>query len=365
MFKPSPSLNFDKTLQKYKEIIDHGIESYFEEIINESKNFILSSYYPLREFVLNGGKRLRPVMTIMAFKALCDQDEEKIYLPAVGLELFHNSSLIHDDIMDEDGERRGMPSMHKEFENKFLKEYEEKKYLGGIFRKTSERFGVSIAILHGDILYALTESCFMNSRFETDEINRAIDVIGQTYRVICEGQMLDILSEQKRDLTESDYLEVIEKKTAHLFMSAVQIGSIFARTPVKQFDAFSKYAINIGLAFQLQDDLIDISPGLKGHALGSDIKRGKYTLLMIKAFENVNPKQKKILLSALGNENAAPEKIQAAIDVLYNTGAVDYVKEKAYQKLREGQSYLDNIGLSEEGRDFFVGLVNFLEHRKI
>jgi len=358
-------MTFDKTLQKYKEIIDSGLKTLFEERINESKDFIRSSYFYLREFVLKGGKKLRPVMTIMAFKALCDQNEEKIYLPSVGLELFHNSSLIHDDIMDEDGERRGMLSMHKNFENHFLKEYEEKKYKGGIFHKTSERFGVSIAILHGDILYALTESCFTNSLFETDEISRALDVIGQTYRVICEGQMLDILSEQKRDFTETDYLEVIEKKTAHLFMAAIQVGAIFARTTAQQFDAFSKYAINIGLAFQLQDDLIDISPGLKGHALGSDIKRGKYTLLMIKAFEKTNSKQKHILLSALGNDHAAQETIQAAIEVLHATGAVDYVKEKAFQKLKEGQSYLDDIGLLEDGREFFDGLVNFLEQRKI
>ena len=358
-------MNFDKTLHKYKEIIDSGLITLFEEIINESKDFIQSSYFSLREFVLKGGKKLRPIMTIMAFKALCDQDEKKIYLPAVGLELFHNSSLIHDDIMDEDSERRGMLSMHKNFENLFLKEYEEKKYEGDIFRKTSERFGVSIAILHGDILYALTESCFTNSQFETDEISRALDVIGQTYRVISEGQMLDILSEQKRDFTETDYLEMIEKKTAHLFMAAIQVGAIFSRTSAQQFDAFSGFAINIGLAFQLQDDLIDICPGLKGHAFGSDIKRGKNTLLMIKAFENANSKQKHILLSALGNELAAQETIQTAIDVLHATGAVDYVKERANQKLREGQSYLDNIGLSEEGREFFDGLVNFLEQRKI
>ncbi len=104
--------------------------------------------------------------------------------------------------------------------------------------------------------------------------------------------MLDILSEQKRDLTETDYLEVIEKKTAHLFMAAVQVGAIFGRS-------------------------------------------------------------------------TAQEAIQAAIDVLHATGSLDYVKDKANQKLREGKSYLDNIELSEEGRDFFDGLVNFLEQRKI
>lgn len=358
-------MNFDETLKKYKEVIDSELETLFEEKIKESKDFIRSSYSELREFVLKGGKRLRPVLTIMAFKALCDQDEEKVYLPAVGLELFHDSSLIHDDVMDEDDERRGMLSMHKNFENQFLNDYEEKQYEGGIFRKSSVRFGVSIAILQGNILYALTESCFTNTPFETDDIRRALDVIGQTYKVINEGQMLDILSDKKRDFTENDYMEVIEKKTAHLFMAAVQVGAIFGRSTAQQLDALSRFAINVGLAFQLQDDIVDISPGLKGHALGSDIKRGKHTLLIIKAFENATPKQKHILLSAMGNDNASQEKIQAAIDVLHATGSLDYVKDKANQKLREGKSYLDNIELSEEGRDFFDGLVNFLEQRKI
>lgn len=358
-------MNFNKTRQKYKEIIDLELKALFEEKIKESKGFIRSSYSYLKEFVLNGGKRLRPVLTIMAFKAVCDQDEEKIYLPAVGLELFHDCSLIHDDIMDEDGERRGNLSMHKKFEYQFLNTYEEREYEGEIFRKSSVKFGVSAAILQGNILYALTESCFTNSPFETDDIRRAIDVISHTYRVINEGQMLDILSAQKRDFTENDYMEVIEKKTARLFMAAIQVGAIFGGSTVQQLDSLSKFAVNIGLAFQLQDDIVDISPGLKGHALGSDIKRGKHTLLMIKAFEKASPKQKHILFSALGNDCAAQETIQAAIDVLHATGAVDYVKDKADQKLRGGQSSLDNIGLSEEGRDFFDGLVSFLEQRKI
>lgn len=358
-------MDFDKTLFKYKKIIDSRIKTLFEKRIFDSKDFIKSSDSYLKEFLLRGGKRLRPIMTIMAYKSLCDQDEEKIYLPAVGIELFHNSSLIHDDIMDEDRERRGMPSMHKHFENVFLKDYEEKKYIGGIFRKMSERFGVSIAILQGDILYALTESCFTNSSFEADVIRKALDVINHTYRKISEGQILDILSEVKRDFTEDDYFEVIETKTAYLFKAAIQIGAIFSRTTTEQMDALSQYAINIGMAFQLQDDLIDISPGLKGHALGSDIRRGKRTLLIIKALKNANEKQKQIILTAFGNYQADQGMIKSASDVLYTTGSVDYVKRLARQKLREGQSYLDNSGLSEEGLAFFEGLVDFMANRKI
>ena len=360
MLSRASKRDFEKTLEKYKEIIDSGLKTLFDEKILDSKDFIKSSYSYLKEFVLRGGKRLRPAMTIMAYKAVCDQDEKKIVLPAIGIELFHNSSLIHDDIMDEDSERRGMLSMHKYFDELFLKDYGEIKYEGQIFRKMSERFGVSLAILQGDILYGLTEKCFTHSPFGADKIRKALDVINHTYRVICEGQMLDILSELKRDITENDYLGVIESKTAHLFRAAVQVGAIFGSATARPLNALSQYAISIGTAFQLQDDLLDISPGLKGHAFGSDIRRGKYTLLMIKAFEMASQKQRQNLLSALGNDKADRGAMKAAVEVLYAAGAVDYVKRLARQKLREGQSCLINAGLSEEARAFFEGLADFM-----
>jgi geranylgeranyl diphosphate synthase type I len=358
-------MDFNKTLSKYKRIVDSKITALFDNKILDSTGFINSSYVYLKEFLLRGGKRLRPVMAILAYKSLCNQDEEKIYLPAVGIELFHNSSLIHDDIMDEDGERRGMPSMHKHFEKVYLQDYEEKRSNGGIFSKMSERFGVSIAILQGDILYALTESCFTDSSFEAETCRRALDVINKTYRKISEGQILDILSEVKTDFAEDDCLELIETKTAYLFKAAIQVGAIFSQTSAEQMEALSQYALNIGMAFQLQDDLLDINPGLKGHALGSDIKRGKRTLLMLKALEKASEKQKKILLAAFGNYKADQNKIKAASDVLYDTGAVDDVKSLAFQKLREGQSCLANTGLTQEGRFFFEGLIDFLANRKI
>ncbi|MFC2157086.1 polyprenyl synthetase family protein [Acidobacteriota bacterium] len=358
-------MDFDGTLIKYKKIIDSGIETLFEDRINDSKDFLKSSYKYLKEFVLQGGKRLRPIMAIMAYKSLCDQDEEKIYLPAVGIELFHNSSLIHDDIMDENEKRRGMPSMYKHNEMTFLKEYEEKKYNGGVFRKRSERFGVSIAILQGDILYALTESCFTNTSVQADVSRKALDVINFTYRKISEGQILDIISEVNRDFTEDDYFEAIDTKTAYLFRASIQVGAIFSQTTSTQMAALSQYATHIGAAFQLQDDLIDIRPGLKGHALGSDIIRGKRTLLIIKALENSNEKQKRILLSAFGNYSADPGMITAASDVLYDTGSVDYVKNMAHQKLQQGRSYLTDAGLSKEGMTFFEDLANFMANREI
>ena len=358
-------MDFETTLKRYKEIIDSRLKALFDERILDADDFLKSVYFYLKEYVLSGGKRLRPIITIMAFKAARGQDEETIVLPAVGIELFHNSSLIHDDIMDEDSERRERLSMHKYFEKLFLKDYEEKKYGGRIFRKMSERFGVSMAILQGDILYALTERCFIQSPFEADRVRKALDVIHHTYRVISEGQILDILSELRRDATEDHYLRVIETKTAHLFKAAVQVGAIFGGATEPQLEALSRYALSLGTAFQLQDDLMDISPGLKGPAYGSDIRRGKFTLLMIKAFEGASPRQRRRLLSALGSDNADRGTIQAAIDVLHAAGAVDYVKRLVLQKLHDGRAALMNAGLSKEAGAFFEDLAHFLAQRKI
>lgn len=320
----TPAPDFAAAFKRYKDIIDSRMRAFFEDRIRESDGFLKSAYSYLGKYVLNGGKRLRPLLTIMAYKAAGGRDENAVVLPAVGIELFHNSSLIHDDIMDEDVERRGMLTIHKHFEKLFLTDYEEKRFRGRIFAKMSERFGVSMAILQGDILYALTERCFTESSFGADLVRRALGVVHHTYRVISEGQMGDILSELRRDISEDDYLRVIEKKTAHLFKAAVEVGAILGGAPEPQLEALSRYGYALGTAFQLQDDLVDLSPRLKGRAYGSDIRQGKFTLLMIKAFEKANPRQKRQLLSALGNDNADRRTVQAAIDVLRATGAVDY-----------------------------------------
>jgi len=358
-------MEFQEILQNYKEVIDSRLKTIFDEKIDDSQGFIKTSYSYLKKFVLGGGKRLRSLFTIMAFKAVSDEDENRIYLPAVGIELFHNSSLIHDDIMDEDSERRGMLSMHKNFENLFLEEHEEISYEGSIFNKLSKRFGVSMAILQGNILYALTEKCIANSPFNSEKASKALHIINRAYRVINEGQMMDILSESKKDMHEEAYLRMIETKTAHLFKAAVQVGAVLGEADENQFHDLSEYAIHIGTGFQLYDDLIDIRPGQKGHALGSDIKKGKSVLLITEAFEKANERQKEVLSKAWGNEGTDEGAIQAAIDVLHATGAVEYVKQLIKDKIHVGKSILEKANLNGEAKAFFVSFADFLTDREL
>lgn len=358
-------MEFEETLRKYKEIIDSRLKTIFAEKIQNSQGFLKTSYSYLEEFVLRGGKRLRSLFTIMAFKAVSDEDEDRIYLPAVGIELFHNSSLIHDDIMDEDNERRGMLSMHANFEDQFLKDHKEISYNGSIFNKLSKRFGVSMAILQGNILYALTERCFVDSPFSSEDVRKALDLINRAYRVINEGQMLDILAESRTDMSEKAYLRMIELKTAHLFKAAIQVGAVLGKANENELDELSNYATPIGIAFQLYDDLIDIRPGKKGHALCSDIKKGKSVLLIKKAFEKSSEKQKAVLRETWGNEDADQEMIQAVIDVLYATGAVDHVRKLAEEKILLGKSALETADFGKKAKTFFISFANFMASREL
>jgi len=358
-------MGFEETIDKYSRIIDSRLNSLFNQKISSSEGFLKTSYSYLKEFVLGGGKRIRPILTIMAYKAVCNHDEEKIYLPAVGIELFHNSSLIHDDIMDEDSERRGLLSMHKNFEQRYLKDHQEFEYKGEIFNEMSKRFGVSMAILQGNILYALTEKCFANSQFENDQVRHTLDIINETYRLINEGQMLDILLEKKIRMTDVDYLTMIEAKTASLFKTAVEVGATLGQAGENQLETLKHYAMNTGIAFQLQDDLIDISPGRKGHALGSDIRKGKSVLLIKKALRKLDKDQQVALSEVWGNEEADQESIQAAIGILHRTGAVDEIKQLAEEKIIEGKSVLEKADLFKEAQEFFISFSDFMLSRDI
>ena len=155
-------MGFEQILKKHRLIVDNQLNIFFDNKIREAKDQFLKKIYSyLKEFVLRPGKRIRPIATIMAYKAIKDIDEEKVYPVCIVPELFHASSLIHDDIMDEDLLRRNKPTMHYLLETYFKKNFVDKKYRGSLFDSFSKRFSVSMAILQGNILYSLANSCIL------------------------------------------------------------------------------------------------------------------------------------------------------------------------------------------------------------
>ncbi len=354
-------MNFTKKLKTLNKKINSEIKKFFLEKKKEHES--TKKYFSiLEEFVLNGGKRLRPSALIMAYKG-CGGGKNVIR-ESLSVEFFHNSTLIEDDVMDEDELRRKKPTVYKVFKNEHLKSNKEKKYDGSLFNKESNRLAVSKAILMGNILYSYGEKCLSSSKIDAKAIKKAINIYSEAFIKVNEGQLLDLSFESKTNVSEKEYLEMAKKKSAWLVMASIRIGAELAGAKQNQIKALSKYALNTTLAFQIQDDLMDISSEMnKGHGIGSDIKKGKKTLLVVKTLELCKSRDKKSLLKALGSNN--DRKAKKAIKLLHDYGSVDYCKTLAKKKVSAGKNWLRKAKLANEAEEFFLELADFVIERKI
>lgn len=353
-------MDFKQTLDKYRKIVDDELKQYFAERISEvnSKN-LAQKYTAARDYVLNGGKRLRPVALIMAYKGLKGK-KSSIYRVSLSVELMHNSTLVHDDIMDEDDMRRNKPTVHKIFKDFYLKNAKEQRYQGSLFHRASARYSVTDAICIGNILQTLGLDCLLSYK----NIPSA-SVFSKAFRIVNDGQMLDNEFEIT-DVSEAEYLDMIARKTGNLFRASVQIGALLANASEKQYDALSHYSILAAMAFQMQDDIMDISKFTKkGSTYASDIKNGKHTLLLMKAMKNADSGQKKVLNSVIGKEQATIDDINRVIKVYEDTGTIDYVIALAEKKIMESKRWLAKADLTKESHMFFEGFADYMLSREI
>lgn len=353
-------------LKVYQDIVNKEIKKLLESLKREDK-FLDYSYSQTKEYLLRGGKRLRAISCIKAYEASSGKKDRRILLPAISLELFHASSLAHDDIMDEDDIRRNKPSMHKIYQDLFLNKYKEKIYNGTIFSSDSKRFAVSSGIIQGNIQFSLGLHCITRCRFSDKSKNKALDLIQESYRLVNDGQLLDVFNEFQPEVTEKDYINMAALKTGKLFATSMELGAIFADAPLKIRTLFHDLGINIAIAFQIQDDIMDISKNMKkGNTLGSDIKKGKMTLLMINALKNATKEQKKYLLKISGT-NATVAEIKKVVRIFEDTGSVKRAKELADKYVKNGKNCLTKLkkGITPIGYKFFSELSDYMTKRVI
>lgn len=251
-------------------------------------------YLPISYTLESGGKRLRPTLAIAAAIS-CGASPEQVLDQAIGIEMFHNFTLLHDDVMDRADMRRGRPTVHKKWND-------------------------STAILSGDAM--LTLATMLVVRNAGDRTRRALSLFNTTAMEIYEGQQYDMDFEQRLDVTECEYIEMIRLKTAVLLSCACRMGAIMAGADDTVIDAFDRYATNLGLAFQLQDDYLDTygDPLLFGKNIGGDIVNDKKTWLLIKALEEDKSGQLHKLIS--GRHCEGDEKI-AAVKSIYDSLGLD------------------------------------------
>ncbi len=297
-----------------------------------------SLYDPIKYVLSLGGKRIRPVLMLLAYNLYKD-DPASILMPAIGLETYHNYTLLHDDLMDNADMRRGHDTVHKKWD-------------------------ANKAILSGDSMLVLAYQRMQQC--DSRHLQAVLDVFTETALEIGEGQEYDMTFETRSDVTEAEYIEMIRLKTSVLLACAVKIGAILADAPQEDIDNLYKFGEQLGLAFQLQDDLLDVygDPKVFGKAIGGDITSNKKTYMLINAVNRATPQQRQELMQWITAKTFNREEKVKAVTNLYNQiGIRQLCEEKIGYYFGQSRKYLDKVSVSNAAKQNLRQYMDELLHR--
>ena len=260
-----------------------------------------SLYEPIRYVLSLGGKRIRPLLMLMAYNLYRD-DIEKVMPVATGFEIYHNFTLLHDDVMDEADIRRGKPTVHKVWNE-------------------------NAAILSGDAMYSL--ACRYVAQAPAEYVVEVVKRFNEMALQICEGQQLDMEFESRNSVSEEEYLQMIRLKTSVLLANSLAVGGLLGGASDEAVERLYHFGLNLGMAFQLKDDLLDVygDASVFGKKIGGDILCNKKTYLLIKALEHATPEQREALCAWLVMEQYVSSEKIAAVTALYNEIGVKHFCE--------------------------------------
>lgn len=337
------SMHGQQILQEYARSFDPLLRDFFKkQSAAYAKKFDTNLHVleNLEEFCLRGGKRLRPALVACGYKLFGKEVPDDVITVSLGVELMHVFLLIHDDIMDESSLRRGRAAVHKFYE----REYRTYHYQNG----GSIRFGRGAAILAGDLAQFLALDLFLQSNLVPESKIRVMKKMSETVKATIFGQALDIHLEAKGTSTFQDILRMYYLKTAqYSFECPLQIGAQLAGGTEKDMKIISSYAIPLGTAFQIQDDILGVFGNEQetGKKKGDDIKQGKQTVLVARAFEKGSKADRIKMQALLGKKDLQEHELQEFQHILEKTGTLSYVKSlskryvrragKALQRMRE------------------------------
>lgn len=299
------------------ELIQHYIDSLPYERKPESL------YEPIKYVLSLGGKRIRPMLMLMSY-ALYKDDVESILPQAIGLETYHNYTLLHDDLMDNADVRRGMPTVHRKWD-------------------------ANTAILSGDSMLVLAYQRMQNCT--ADKLPAVLDVFTTTALEIGEGQQYDMEFETRNDVREEEYIEMIRLKTSVLLACATKIGAIMADAPKEDVENLYRFGERMGLAFQLQDDFLDVygNPAVFGKAIGGDITSNKKTYMLINAIGKAKGEDKATLMKWIDAKDFdREEKVKAVTDIYTKLGIDIMAKAKMEEYYAEALEALAKVSVPEE-----------------
>ncbi|MFB3766332.1 MAG: polyprenyl synthetase family protein [Methanotrichaceae archaeon] len=290
-------------------------------------------YKASRHLVDAGGKRLRPSMLLIASDAT--GGDPLVLMPAaISIELVHNFTLIHDDIMDNANIRRGRPAVHT-------------------------LWGASGAILAGDTLYSKAFQILGMTPVDPRLVLTSMDKLSRTCTAICEGQWLDLEFERRDRVTEPEYMEMIEKKTGVLYGASASIGAILSGATSEIIHGLDEFGRLTGMGFQIQDDVLDLTASEKvlGKKRGGDLIEGKKTLIIIHALDHG------VELDVFGRKDAGPKEIENALSILERSGSIDYARIRAVDLVERGKRALDVLPDSP-AKSLLLNLADYMIGRR-
>ncbi len=320
--------SFESRIKTYRELIS-------AELVKVAHKETPEIFYAPVRYVLDGnGKLLRPILLMLSCKAMGGNEQKCIY-PALAVELLHNFTLVHDDIMDNDDKRRGRETVHKKWD-------------------------VATAILAGDGLVALSYRYLLKT--PSDRIREICDIFTSGIIELCEGQAMDKEFETRHNIELEQYISMVEKKTSLLLMMAADIGSIIGGGNDKEREALKKYSKELGSAFQIQDDLLDIEL-TSGKTFGSDIKQKKKTFLFVHAMNFADATTRDEILRIYQKNRISNDDILYVKKLFDDSGTSEFTKNEVSQRIRRAQQYLNQLPSSESQQDL-ENLLKMILNRK-
>lgn len=350
-----------KELESFKIKLDKELEKFFDKKLFEAKKISPEAYElmsRIEDLTLRGGKRIRAALLYYSYLAFSGKNREAALFASMSMELAETYLLIHDDIMDNDVLRRGGITIHHQYKNKALK--------NELSKISAKNYGVSMAILAGDIACALSNEIIINSKFEPKLCNKAVRELNKIYTLEGFGQSMDIETQFKRNVKKSEVLSIYGLKTVpYTFDGPLRIGAILAGASDGRLEKLSRFANYLGLAFQIQDDILGMfgSQEKLGKPVTSDLKEGKKTLLILEALKKANHKQKEIINQNLGNKSVAISNLKQVRRVVAETGSLQVSKNFAEKLVDRAIKELNQIKLKRIGKRFLLGIAEYMINR--
>lgn len=324
-------MNFEQQYLTLKSRIDR----YLLEAVEQTRP--RSLYQPLKYVLAGGGKRIRPVLVLLACEAAGGNADNAVHASA-GIEILHNFTLVHDDIMDHADARRGRPTVHTKWDE-------------------------NTAILVGDELLALAYRILL--RTTSPRIREIASVFTEGVVEVCEGQAYDKEFETKVSVSVDDYLLMIRKKTGKMVAVATELGALIGNASEAELTALRSYGESVGRAFQIQDDLLDVIADEKqfGKTIGGDLKEGKKTYLLLEALRRATGKDKALLKSLIRNKGVSGRKLREFRRIYEETGAIARARDTVHADIRQAKEELDRLK-SSPARQMLFWFTDMLLNRR-